>query len=118
MNSRPAFRVPSEHLELVWHWNYYDYPLDGLCRINGTLMRFKRHYGARKYRVYQLTPAQKFRVLLHKTLFELCVGKHCSYPDRMNGVRFSAKNPAWLYERLFAFFYRFERRFPLALGRD
>lgn len=74
------FRVPPEHLRIVWVANYYDGPLSGLCRVNGKLQRFERGLEGHRYRVYSLTPRQRALWVLQWRLFELFVGTHWSYP--------------------------------------
>lgn len=75
-------------------------------------MRFERAYGAAKYRVYELSRWQKIRVLVHKAIFEVCVGRHCSYPDRLEGVRFHLRGRT--HSLLMWGYYRARRLFPQA----
>lgn len=101
---KPLFRA--RRVSLVWVSHYHDGPLSGLCRANGHLMRFERAEDASRYRVFSLSTRQKVKWLLHKAMFEACVGKHWSYPNRANGEMFHLRRPAWIHKLLISAYYK------------
>lgn len=104
---------------MYWHCGYWDGPLSGLCFHDGELCRFEcaehggwdgeegaEHYVERTYRVIPLTRWERFRWLLRKRVFEMCVGYHCTYPHRYGGVGFVRGRWGWLSRLLFVGYYR------------
>lgn len=100
--------VKREELQFVWISHFWDVPLDGLCRVDGKLMRFREAFADGTYQVLDLKPHQKARWLLRKWLFECCVGEHWSYPQRVNGARFYWRKPVWLHKALFWAYYKLQ----------
>jgi hypothetical protein len=84
------------------HW---DINLGGLCRIDGELCRFRTiddHDKPLVVEVFKMTPWQKVRALWKKKLFEICVGRHWTFPDRDLGVHYQRggvfkRTLTWLY---------------------
>lgn len=102
---------------IVFHSGYYDGPLSGLCRFNGELCEFELH--AEEYigdedefervRMFDIKPLggfKKCRRIFGKWLFEICVGRHCSYPNRSRGEFFYWKYPRWFWEIVFNVYYK------------
>jgi hypothetical protein len=112
MAEKPITRIPYRHMTWVWVTDHYDIHIAGLCRYAGALCRFETDYPRNtwrrklKCRVYQLSPIAKVRWLLKKRLFEICVGRHCTYSYRGQGETFGTRKPRWLYALLFALYYR------------
>lgn len=99
--------IPYEDMKFVWIASFWDGPIEGLCKFDGQVMHFREAGANGTYRVSPLTPIRKARWLLRKFLFELCVGKHYSYPHRTNGVHFHWRRPIRLHKALFSAYYKF-----------
>lgn len=97
----------------VWVSSYYDVPLDGLCRWDGALCSFEIidvEAEPPLYRVAVLTWLERVRWLARKWLFELCVGRHWSYPQREQGVRYHLRSPAWFWRAVNrAYYWRYRK---------
>lgn len=83
------YRVPYEYMHFEWVSSHYDVHLEGLCRVNGELMYFKTEkshlcYPWRNLRchVFPLRGIDKLAWRIRQRLFEVCVGRHWSYPYR------------------------------------
>lgn len=116
--------IPYNDTAFVWVNSHYDIHLEGLCTYSGMLCRFVAHDNTDYQRmaaacpycssdddenwdactcdsyvdvvcdIYQLTPIEKLKWIYRKTLFELCVGRHWSYPDH---EPFTKPHP-WLFK--------------------
>lgn len=80
--------------------------------MNGNLMRFELPKGSKlaywrlpHMHVYNLNLIEKMRWLFKKRLFEICIGKHWTYPDRKQGVCFKIKKPRWFWKIVFKLYY-------------
>lgn len=108
--------VPYEKMNFVWITNHYDFHLSGLCRHAGALCRFKLESDWEEpviiYRVTRLDPLQRTGSLIHKWLFEACVGRHWTYPDRKCGERYGSRKPAWLHKLLSRSYFSARRFLP------
>lgn len=98
--------VPYDQVEWVWISNHYDIHLDGLCRFEGELSRFETWESDSDNpvcRIFRLSALQKVSWLLQKKLFEICIGRHWTYPDRKQGARFHMGG--WSGKALFTAYY-------------
>jgi hypothetical protein len=115
MRARAYIRVPYKDVEWVWIADHYDIHLGGLARHKGELMRFETpgfYWSTRRrlspvVRLYRLSWAEKAVWLRRKRTFEVCVGRHWTYPDRRLGHR--SRKPRWLREALSWLYYRLKR---------
>ena len=107
-------RIKYEHINFVWVSDHYDIHLSGLCRMNGQLMRFEIPKNSKwcggpwhipRFHIYKLNPIEKLCLLLKKRLFEICIGKHWTYPDRKQGVRSKIRKPLWFWRLVFKLYY-------------
>jgi hypothetical protein len=99
-------------MQWVWVDGHWDVHLTGLCRHDGKLCRFEvewdkvgDHSEITTYTIYALSPLEKLRWLWRKKKFEICVGRHWTYPDLEDGVRFRKRKPRWLGALLWAWHY-------------
>ena len=79
---------------LVFVSDYYDIPLNGLCKYNGQLVKF--HKIPCKYDVYEIIPLsykQKIFEKINQWLFEICVGTHWSYKNGKTVGSFNGFTP-------------------------
>ena len=100
------FTVKYDDMDFVWivdHWNIH---LEGLCRYNGSLCRFKTNEETEICTIYSLSILEKVKWLVRKKRFELCIGYHWTYPHKSHGALFYYRKPKWLYKFLFKKFYR------------
>lgn len=108
-----------EDMDFVYITNHYDVHLEGLCRYNGELHKFKispalsdkEFYEDEivRYDVSSLTILEKIKAIYKKKMFEWCVGYHWSYP-RKPGTTFKIKRPKWFWNRVFnVYFYGLKR---------
>ena len=132
-------RIPYDTMTFVWIENHWDIHLTGLCRVDGELHSFKTMdetdynemndnclcckdggtddakdcrcdvYTNVVCEVTKLTLIQKIKWLTRKWLFEVCVGKHWSYPHRYQGVHFNNKHPL-LFQLYYYKFFKDARR--------
>jgi hypothetical protein len=107
-----ASAVPYEAMQWVWISDHWDCHMSGLCCHNRRLRWFEAEYDDdgeyrdnTKYSIYSLSLLEKLRRLWHKKKFEICVGRHWTYPDRNNGVMFQRKKIKWLGAILWAWQY-------------
>lgn len=68
-------------MEIVWVENYFDYPVSGLALVNNKLHYFYDISGLDypPISAHPLSFISKFKWLLKKRLFEICVGYHWTY---------------------------------------
>jgi hypothetical protein len=105
--------VPYTDVDWVWISNHYDIHLTGLARHDGELMRFKTpqfYWAARRtrpimVRLFRLSPVEKLRAHLNKWAFEVCVGRHWTYPYRQQGKSFRYRRPQWFGKFLYDLYY-------------
>lgn len=104
-------RLLYSDLNIVWVSNYYDGPLEGLCRQNGELMRFEIEEPdeARDddwyYNCYPLTKYEKVKWVIKQKMFEWCVGYHWTYTNNKRTNFFYYRKPEWLFKLLFKIYY-------------
>jgi hypothetical protein len=98
-----TIRVSPDTIEYVWHSGYYDGPITGLARFNDDIYWFEYDYQARNYALSPLRGLKKLRILARWKWFEICVGKHCSYPE---GPAFTARRGQWFWRELANLYYR------------
>ena len=90
----------------LWVSNHHDVHLTGLLLFDGQLCRFETDYESELVSVYALDLKQKAGWIFRKKLFELCVGRHLSYPARLQGAEFCWRYPRWLHKQLFELYYK------------
>lgn len=104
--------IPYEQMNFVWETDRYDFPLSGLCRLNNKLCRFKILNWEKEtpdYKVYNLSFPEKLYWLWKKKVFEICIGRHCTYPDKEDGIHFYYKKPKWIWKIIFnIYFHRYK----------
>lgn len=96
---------PYEAVKFIWVSNHYDLHLSGICNDNGELRRFETNYDTGEVSLFALTMREKVKWKMRQLAFELCVGKHCTYPDRKNGARFYYRRPKWFWKLIFRAYY-------------
>lgn len=89
---RLAAIIPAKALNVVFVSNFYDYPLTGLCRLNGKLCWFDS-ISHKRFKIFSLNVAEKAEKLFDKWIFEALVGVHWSTKPRR---RWGDRKPAWL----------------------
>ena len=99
-------KIPYNEVDFVWETSRYDIPLGGLCRYEDNLCEFKGDYDTLIYTIYSLTTREKIKFLYRKKLFEICVGYHCSYPQRLQGANFYYKRPRWFWKLVCKLYYK------------
>lgn len=82
-------QVPSSSVRLLWHSDYYDGPLSGMCRYRGEDLWFRmfdenqRHGGwHRRFDLVRLTADELADERRWHDLFRRCVGHHCDYDEK------------------------------------
>lgn len=90
--------------KMIWVTSFYDKPLAGICRVDGELRRFSAEHDEQGYTTYPLTFFEKFKWMIKKWIFEICVGTHFSY-DRKSLRVFHWRRPKWLHTFLFKCYY-------------
>ncbi len=93
-------------VDFVWVSNHYDIHLNGICRLNGEICRFDTDYDTMVVSVFNLSLLEKIKWLSRKKLFELCVGKHWTYPQRGDGVYYKSKT-SWFLQFIEKIYYKF-----------
>lgn len=109
--AKPDFRIPYRHVNFLWVSNHYDVHLEGLCLVRGKIMRFEMprdrfREEMPRLHVFKLGFLEKLHWLAKKKAFEICVGKHWTYPDRKHGVHFHIRKPEWLSRLLLNVYYK------------
>jgi len=92
-------------MNFVWIEDHYDIHLEGLCKHKGELCRFTTEYDTMVCTIYPLSIFGKLRWLFRKKLFELCVGYHWTYKQKVRQGRFYYRKPIWFYKLLFKIYY-------------
>lgn len=77
--------VFEKQINPIFYTSTKSFPILGLCKLNfhDGLFIFKSNsnsLGKRTYKVYELTQREKAICLLKKLFFEICVGKHKTFP--------------------------------------
>lgn len=91
--------VNRDEFEIVFVTNYWDLPLDGLCKYKGELYKFKITWydeePTERYVLEPLSIQEKLFEIFRKKMFEWMVGYHWTY---INGKRNSTiqLKPRWL----------------------
>jgi hypothetical protein len=105
-----AKQLGGKDLNPVWVSSFWDFPREGLCIFGNKLCRFRCVFNEKSepqgYEVFALSRLEKMLWLWRKREFEICVGYHWTYPNRVRGERFRPRNPRWLHFLLFALHYR------------
>lgn len=103
--------VPKTEMDFIWVSGHWDVHLSGLCRYQGNICRFKcdnpdpNDDDIARYSIYSLSMMEKIHWLYRKKKFEICVGRHWTYPDRKNGTHFTRYKTRWLGALLWAWQY-------------
>lgn len=83
-------RLASEQVRVLWHADFWDGPINGLCQVDGTKCWFELwaddegdfpEPAERRFLVLQLTPQQLAEEERWHDLFRQKVGTHCDYND-------------------------------------
>lgn len=98
-------------LDLIWYSNYWDGPLDGICKYNGKLCRFigidsdseSDDYN-RYYYIYKLDFKEKIKLRLAQFGFEACIGTHCTYKDGKRSLYYE-RYPKWFWKIISNLYY-------------
>jgi len=118
-------QIPWQHalydkIEFIWVTDHYDIHLKGLCKYRDRYCRFELMQdsdyetmdvmanGDDVYALYTLTDDEAEEFLRQKRLFELCVGYHWSYPERLNGAQFGNRWPRWFWNIIFKLYYKWK----------
>ena len=110
---RLSHKCEYNDLNIVYVTDYYDFALGGLCRNkDGVLCKFEWDDFIRDgdlnedyYKVFYMTPIEKFRALFSKTMFELCVGYHQTYDKGKKTKYFYEKKPQWFWKKVKNFYF-------------
>lgn len=96
------------NLHILWVSNYYDLPLEGLCRHYGKICRFETDYETEVTTIYSLEPIEKARWIFRKLAFELCVGTHWTYKDGKHREQsYGSRRPKWFWSMICRMYFRF-----------
>lgn len=93
----------------VWIADHYDMHLAGILKFHNELCRFETDYETTEVSVYSLNFYEKIKWRVDKLIFEIFVGKHWSYPNRINNS-FKWRNPEWLHKFMFNAYYSMSNR--------
>lgn len=89
--------VNYDKIAFFWISDHWDFHLEGLCFHEGRLCEFKTIYPDNYENIFckikSLSKKEKIKWLLRKWTFELCVGRHWTYPHRDGGVNYTGTNP-------------------------
>lgn len=96
-------------LEIIFVTNFYDIPLAGLCWYDGKVERFESDYDTQKTTIIFLTRYERFKALLGKKLFEICVGTHHTYKNNRKASYFYWRKPVILHKILYKLYYAIKR---------
>lgn len=96
-------RVAPANMDFVWHSDYYDGPINGIARHKGRLHWFERDFDTSDFVLTPLVGMTKLKTVLRWRWFEVCVGKHCSYPE---GKVFTSRKGQWFWRELANLYYR------------
>lgn len=99
-------------LKMLWHSNYWDGPLSGMCTWEGKPYLFNIYYADeeedyldfRRYGLYEMTPEEEAELFHQHHEFEKDVGYHCNYGENYDdyGIREDELPkwcPLWLYQK-------------------
>lgn len=100
---------PYHKLNIIWVADYYDGPINGLCKQKNKLCSFdliqsnsRNHY---LYEVKELNTLEKINWLRRKWLFEFCVGTHSTYKKGKREQFYRMRNPKWFWKILYNLYY-------------
>lgn len=90
--------VNYDKVAFFWICDHWDFHLNGLCFHQGELCEFKTIWPDYPYKeilckIKYLTKREKAKWLLRKWAFEICIGRHWTYPHRDGGVNYTGTNP-------------------------
>jgi len=108
MKDKLDYIIPYDKMQFIWVTDFFDLPTKGLCKLNNELHVFEIINWEDDnpcYSVFKLSFFEKVKWLLRKKCFELCIGKHWTYPNRKNGVRFYTGKPKWFWKLMFNLYY-------------
>jgi hypothetical protein len=97
--------IDYDDVAFFWICDHRDIHLGGLCFFQGELCMFETQLPTSpsnkneplSCEIYSLNRLEKFRWLTRKWKFEICVGKHWTYPHRAGGVHFVGGSLSRLY---------------------
>lgn len=97
-------------MDFTWISSHYDVHLRGLCKSDGKLCWFDTDKGVLDVdegtcAIFKLSWYEKILYRFKQKMFELCVGKHWTYPCRKDGTIFYYKKPVILHKILMAIYY-------------
>jgi hypothetical protein len=108
------------NMNFLWIMDYYDIHFSGLCYQNNEICYFKINteniYDSDlKCNIYLLTKYEKFKLLLSKKLFEMCITKSWTYPYCNNSfdtllMESINKNNKIINKIMFTIYYKFFSR--------
>jgi len=98
----PTTQVDEDAFEMIWHSHYHDGPLTGLAHMHDRLCWFSYDHKTGKYDITPPRGFKKLKAIARKQWFEICVGKHCSYPP---GKVFSSRKGQWFWRELANLYY-------------
>lgn len=108
--------IPYWETNFKWISGHWDLHLKGTCTYKGSLCEFKTIVGYYNEEIddfdesfceiYELSLFEKLSWLKRQWMFEQCVGFHYSYKDNKKISKFYIRNPKWLYNFLFYFYYK------------
>jgi hypothetical protein len=122
--------IPYEKVKFFFIKDHYDLHREGLCIFNNRISYFKinhesedemveKEYEDENYHswsedlmmdIFELTDQELVDELFEKTMFELNVGYHWSYPHRKLNYHFHYRKPKWLYVLLFKLHYYLNKK--------
>jgi hypothetical protein len=101
--------VDHRDMKYLFVTNHYDIHLNGLCYVDNQLCKFQLFSDWEdddsKYLVTPLSSIEKIKALWSKKKFEICIGYHWTYPNRLNGEVFYTKTPQWFWKIVFKMYY-------------
>jgi hypothetical protein len=102
---KPLAVQPQHLVAFVWVSSHWDRHLEGLCRYGKELAHFKWDRTTGLYQISRLTARERLRWLLRKWSFEVCVGRHWTYPHRerhrsRRSTSRLGRLSSWLYYRI------------------
>lgn len=109
-------QVPRIKVKFLWHDNWWDGPLEGVCEYQGKRYWYHYHHENykktakywRRYGVFKMTPEELAEEEKWNGLFVACVGNHfqCDENGRRNG---EGVKPQHLWNEFYDAFKGYER---------